>query len=223
MKVVICLAHNYRAFDKPFAMSLWKIQRDFYKKNLGELLIVYAEGLQLDEMREQVVRKGMTHDPDYVLLLDTDMDFPEDCIERMVKHLIKTDYDAVCGLYCFRQPPFLPMLFKGWGDNGCDFVEEIPDEPFEIDCAGLGIIMIRGSFIKECKGRLFKKTESLGEEMYFFKEHRPKTLCDPSIDCGHWNLEKVDYARFKKENNIKDNKVPNELAIIFSDRLKLNK
>ena len=86
MKVVIALAHNYRAFDKPFAMSLFKMQRHFIE-NGGELKIVFTEGLQLDEMREAVVKKAMTHEPDYVLLLDTDMDFPEDCIWKMVNQL----------------------------------------------------------------------------------------------------------------------------------------
>ena len=79
--------------------------------------------------------------------------------------------------------------------------------------------MIRGSFIKKCKDRLFKKTDTLGEEMYFFKEHRPKTLCDPSIDCGHYNLEKIDFKRYLKENNIKHRELPAELAIEFSRKL----
>ena len=230
MKVVICLAHNYRAFDKPFVISLFKIQRYFFEHNLGELKIVYSEGLQLDEMREGVVRKAMTHEPDYVLLLDTDMDFPEDCIEKMLNHLEqKKEYDAVCGMYCFRQEPFLPMVFKGWDEysNGCDFMEKIPGEPFDIDCTGLGIILIRNEFLKKCEGRLFKKTDNFGEEMYFFKEHRPKTLCDPSIDCGHYNLEKVDVKRFLKEHGIKKTngiyEVPFNLRMKFSEKLRNNK
>lgn len=227
MKVAIALAHNYRAFDKPFVMSLWKIQRYFYEHNLGgagDLKIVYAEGLQLDEMREAVTRKAMSHEPDYVLLLDTDMDFPEDCIETLVKHLKKKDVDASCGVYCFRQPPYLPMLFKGWDDytTGANFIEEIPDKPFEIDCAGLGILLIKNSFLKKCEGRLFKKTDQLGEEMYFFKTHRPKTICDPAVDCGHYNLERIDVKKYMKENNLKTKILPEELRLRFSDKLRTN-
>src|SRR3989304_4360842 len=71
---------------------------------------------------------------------------------------------------------------------------------------------------------LWKKTDKLGEEMYFFKEHRPKTLCDPSIDCGHYNLEKVDVKRFLKENSIQKMngiyEVPFNLRMKFSEKLR---
>src|SRR4030042_4205229 len=111
--VAICLAHNYENFSKDFTINLLKMQHYFMKwaeqskDTQWELSILVHGGYELDWMRNQVTQMALNSKHDYLLYLDTDMDFPDDAIPRMLLVLMANPkYNAVCGIYTYNRPPY---------------------------------------------------------------------------------------------------------------------
>lgn len=216
MKIGICLAHNYSAYDKSFVHSMFSLIKHSAPKY--ELPVYFTGGLQLDEMRQNVVEKAVDDGCDYILCLDTDMVFPVDIVERLAEHLDNTDYDVSCGIYTFRKPPHLPMIF----DKSRNFIKEFDrTKPFEIGSAGAGAMMIRSEFLKKTKKPWFSRIKpcsehplGIGEEMYFFHINNTKTLCDPTVSCKHIFTDEVDIDTY-----IERNKLPKEDKVVLPDNL----
>jgi len=235
--VGICLAHNYPQFERYFLVSLWRMQHHFYKwlkeKNREDTLSLFINGgYQLDRMRNEVVGEAIEAGCDLLLFLDTDMSFPDNTIPRMIEVLeANSTYEAVSGLYTYKTPDYHPQVFTDFNDKKKKFhrLMAFPlDRPFEIAASGGGILMVKKRVFKKKKPPYFKFVyegqskvlpEGMGEDLFFFWKFKPKTLCDPTIVCGHHDTRPVTIANYISKNGLQV--VDNKIKMTATQRKKL--
>uniref|UniRef100_A0A6M3ILM6 Glycosyltransferase n=1 Tax=viral metagenome TaxID=1070528 RepID=A0A6M3ILM6_9ZZZZ len=223
----ICLAHNYPQFDKQFVLSLLQMQHYFLDwnnvNNKGYTLSIICQGgYELDWMRDRVTQIALERKMDYLLYLDTDMDFPIETIPRMLMVLeTNKEFNAVCGLYTHKTPPYMPMMFQEWNEKEHSYsitAGNFPmKKPFPIAASGAGILMVKKEIFKNHKPPYFKFCDpeeveglphGIGEDLYFFWKLRPKLLCDPTLLCGHYKYKAASlndyelYNKLKRENGV---------------------
>lgn len=221
INVGICLAHNYPSFPNYFLTSLWNMQFNFYnwvytqEKNYTLSLFIQG-GYQLDTMRNDVTKRALEADIDILLFLDTDMEFPADTIIRMLQVLeYNEDYEAVSGIYTYKSAPYLPQIFGKFDKKKKEFNRAMAfpmDNPFEIEGAGGGILMVKKEVFKRTKAPWFKFVykgedknipKGMGEDLYFFYKCKPKTLCDPGVICGHFDTRALSVMNYINKNKLK--------------------
>ena len=76
---------------------------------VGECQIAFQIGSLIYTSRDDLARYAMKEGFDYVLWLDSDMVFPEDFHERMLKTLTENNLDILSGIYYKRKPPYSPV------------------------------------------------------------------------------------------------------------------
>lgn len=174
----------------PFAHSLACLQR------VGEVMVSFQMGSLIYDARNNFSKMAISQNVDYVLWLDSDMIFPEDLMDRMIKHM-ESGKDIVTGLYFRRRAPFTPVLFKELEiteDTGhwSDFDDyPIDGEPFEVAGCGFGCCMVKKTVLVDVALNYqtwFTPFKNFGEDLAFgirARELGYKIWCDPKIKCGH--------------------------------------
>jgi hypothetical protein len=214
MKITLCIPHNYPEFQKPFVMSLLGVISSFYlHKNEEDILNILIQNAgPIDFMRERLVESAIKQNADFILFLDTDMDFPPDIINKMLGHF-KTyeNIEAITGLYTWKQPPFMPHVYPKLTENGKFTIGALfpLDKPFDVEGAGMGCVMIKKQVFDRTPQPWFKmelgdKGISVGEDLYFFRKTTPLMLCDPTISCGHFTENRVDINSYLSYNGYTD-------------------
>lgn len=230
MKICICLAHNYPAFQREFIVSVFRMQEFFYKSeeaNKHELSFIVRGGYSLDKMRNKVVEDALEFKQDLLLFLDTDMSFQPEMIVRMIKVMEANKCDAVTGVYTWKKPPYLPQLFDKFSKrtNSFPIIQGFPmNRTFFVGGAGMGCIMIKAEVFKRNKKPWFKFVEKgeskvlkrgCGEDLYFFWKCKPKTVCDPTIQAGHYDTRPVSLNNYITKNGleVKDNRITGDKKV----------
>jgi GT2 family glycosyltransferase len=137
---------------------------------------------------------------DWLLMLDTDLEFEPDLCARMVRVMMQYDLDVVTGIYCFKSYPYGPILYY-WNEE-TERTEPISDwektgtqELFEIGAAGGGCLLIRRRVFDRIKAELGErpfdrvpaknwKGATHGEDHSFFRRLR-------SLDIKAWCAWKI--------------------------------
>ena len=136
---------------------------------------------------------------DFVLWLDSDMVFPPDTLERMLKTLDEhEEIDILQALYFRRGAPFSPVAFDvlELNDKGeCNFqdMEVVPTELKEIAGCGFGCVLMRTDCLLDIAANYggnvwFTPIGNVGEDCSFCIRARNegyRIYCDPTIDIGH--------------------------------------
>ena len=149
-----------------------------------------------NKLAEDAIKTGA----DYVLWLDSDMQFAPDLMERLAGHM-DNGIDYVSGLYFKRRFPVIPLIYdkveivdddgktKGVTQTYADYPR---DSLFEIAGSGFGAVMTSTKLLKEVTdayGAPFDPIPSvLGEDLAFCwraKQLGYKLFCDSSIKVHH--------------------------------------
>lgn len=194
-----------------FAHSLASLNK------VGECEIDMIIGSLIYEARNDIVKQAIKKDVDYVMWFDSDMLFPADTLERMIKHM-EDGKDIVTGIYFRRRAPFTPVLFSklDLANGKCEGCEDYPeDAPFEVDGCGFGCVIVRKTVLLDMMLNYrtwFNPEYGCGEDLAFCrraKELGYKIWADPSIKCGHVGQvivdEKVYKANFAPGKNEESN------------------
>lgn len=172
-----------------FAQSLATLRR------VGECSVAFEIGSLVYNSRNDLAKKAIEMESDYVLWLDSDMVFNPNTLELMFKTMTEKNLDILTGLYFRRVAPFTPVLFDKleMTDEGCIHTEfkEIPDTIFEVGGCGFGCVLMKTSvfidvFIKH--QAFFTPIKGTGEDLSFCWRARDcgyKIYCDPSFFLGH--------------------------------------
>ena len=172
----------------PFTMSLAMLRK------VDECVLASEQGSLIYIARDNLAKKALKMDADYVLWLDSDMVFDPDVLERLLED--KEKGDIISGLYFRRAAPFSPVLYESLElskDNIPIYTEfsAIPEDVFE--CAGIGFgcaFMKTDVFLAVALkyGQMFHPFCGMGEDLAFSWRARQcgfKIVCDPKIKLGH--------------------------------------
>ena len=184
-----------------FAQSLATLS----KKNVGDCIVSFIIGSLIYDSRNRLAEYAVRIEADYILWLDSDMTFPPDVLERMMKVLDEhSEIDILTGLYCRRSAPFTPVAFDvlELDDDGVlkfENMDEIPEGLKEVAGCGFGAVLMRTDCLldiaaKEGGGVWFSPMANVGEDCAFCMRARKegyKIYLDPSIEFGHMGYAAV--------------------------------
>lgn len=167
MKICICLPAQDMVHTT-FMNDL--IQLIFYTHNgmSRDVQITQMNGCYLDLLRNQLVESALKMNPDYILMLDSDMRFPKDTAAR----LIRADKEIIGCNYTRRRPPFTPIACtaedpnKRLDPNTVSGVGQVSILP-------TGVLMLKPSIFEKIKYPWFENTwrksdnRLLGEDVMF--------------------------------------------------------
>jgi hypothetical protein len=131
---------------------------------------------------------------DVLAFLDEDV-VPLEVDFQKIEEKFNEGYDAVCGYY------YLKTL-KGYSVYRKDWEKEIFDG--EVAGCGLGFTFIKREFLERIRRPAFLafKPENsphwIGEDIYFFSTHRPKTYALASLRAYHFIDERLALSPEKK-------------------------
>jgi hypothetical protein len=203
MKVVLGIPH-YDHFGKDFFVSFTSLYLDtcIKKNGIDKVYWIMEESAYIHKSRNSIFKQAQDIDADYLFMIDCDMKFPSDALERM----IALDKDIVAGVYYMRGYPHLPMVYE-WIDNN-DFAHhrnlvKIPTEPFKADSVGSGFLLISKKVLDGYTKDTYKKHgkpfshkiyddglggDTVGEDTSFCMRMRElgyEIWADPTIELGH--------------------------------------
>ena len=182
-----------------FAQSLAMLKKE------GQCAVSFLIGSLVYDSRNKLAAMALDMDVDYILWLDSDMVFPPETLERMLKVLDEhPEVDVLSGLYFRRGAPFTPVLFSKLEirEDGLLVFEDqktLPDELFEVAGCGFGCVLMKVDILldlaaKENGGFWFSPMANAGEDCAFCIRARRggyRIFCDPSISLGHMGYAAV--------------------------------
>ena len=131
----------------------------------GDSVPTFIQGTKGYEVRQNHFDRFIASDHDYILLLDGDMVFQEDTLERLRSH----ERPYVSGLYCYRTlNPIRLMWFQPWDGN-------FPFKPWidppergrlhDIGASGWGCVLIHRDVVMATRGILAGEYDVLEDDM----------------------------------------------------------
>ncbi len=150
--------------------------------------------------RNQCVSTFLKSDYQSLMFIDGDIEFnPED-----VAKLWNLNVPVACGAYSMKRDDQPKAC---WLNGEIVVIEDCPEEPFPVDYAGTGFMIIQRKVFEKLKLKVpeyeknkwgfFQETYSASGELsedYFFCElcrnNGIEILCDPTTSLGHWGRKR---------------------------------
>ena len=163
---------------------------------VGECAVAFQIGSLIYTSRNELARKAMEMNADYVFWLDSDMLFDPNTLTDMLNTMQeRKDIDFLSGLYFRRVAPFSPVLFNELeiDDTGCHWTEfeKIPEALFKVGACGFGCVLIRTEVLMSVMskfGNMFAPIGNVGEDVSFCWRARQcgfDIWVDPRVSLGH--------------------------------------
>lgn len=179
-----------------------------YGYNAAELA---CDGYEIGEARNLVVGRAREVGADWLLFIDYDVLVPPMAFKQlMYRTTTHPDHDVYAGVYCVKEHPTIPIIYRRWGEGACwdwtvgDVLEGVVGVP-------MGCTLLRlAAFdrLSNTPERPWFKTHDLGEgnpfdasqdgeeiqgtvteDLWFCKrlveEGKGRILVDTSVECGH--------------------------------------
>ena len=173
-----------------FCQSLAMLQKE------GETAIAFQMGSLIYMAREELAKKAIKFEADYVLWLDSDMVFEPDTFSRLFKTMKDHNASIVSGVYYRRNPPYKPVLFKTFelDEQGAPKTTEfndLPNDVFTCDGIGFGCVLMSVSVLMDVVskfGTMFTPIQNVGEDIAFCyraKQCGYEIYVDPTLELGH--------------------------------------
>lgn len=185
-----------------------RIPADFFQSVLTldlrglDVKVAVEAGSLVYTARNSIVAYAADAKADYIMWMDSDMIFPRDTVQTLLKDALDNDLDYVSGIYFKRAFPTAPVIVKdliwarkedGTYDNGAELYKDYPkDQLFEIAASGFGCVLTRVDTLLSVtamyKMSPFEPLPCLGEDYSFCKRFANvggKMWCDSRVKCGH--------------------------------------
>ena len=186
-------------------------------KKIDNCIVSFLIGSLVYDSRNKLAGYAVQIEADYILWLDSDMVFPADTLEHMLKVMDEhPEIDILSGLYFRRGAPFSPVAFTKLemnekGECVFDDLTEVPEGITEIAGCGFGCVLMKTDCLIDMVakqdeiGSWFTPLGNVGEDCSFCIRARNegyRIFCDPSIELGHMAYAPVTkelYKALKKE------------------------
>lgn len=164
--------------------------------------------------RKELSKIALQTNADYVLWIDSDMNFGPTLMEDFLKAM--EGRDMVSGICHMRHPPYRPVIWKHVKrgmlpeQTQLDPYDDYPDEIFEVEACGFGAVMMRTEVIRkvaETFHETFGPTPGFGEDLSFCIRAREcgfKIYADPHIQVGHKGSLIIDDSTFRAFMGMKE-------------------
>ena len=191
--------------EPEYLHSLMATRRHLYSRQIGHNIISNECSLISAGRNEMCQAWANNTNADYLMFIDSDMQFPPYGVSRLVKR----DLDVVGGVYFRKEAEARPLVFRYSAEGLFETMKDVPvDEVFEVDGIGTGFMLIKRKVIEAftpavCKelgnpfGIGFGPTgREEGEDLSFCRRAQKlgfKVWADPTIPLGH--IGKIAYTR----------------------------
>lgn len=159
---------------------------EFYQVVIGRMHVHVA--------REEMAKKALFAEADYLFMIDDDMTCPDDLFEK----LYADDKDIVAPLAFTRNFPHKPVMYRcveGWDAlSNCDTFTNFPimnypkDKLVQVDAVGFGAVLIKMDVIRKMPSPWFMNPYKTGEDINFCYEAKKygfSTWMDTRVKLGH--------------------------------------
>lgn len=159
---------------------------EFFMNTMGRMHVFFA--------REEMAKRAIAMNADYLYMIDDDMICPDDMFER----LYAADKDIVAPLAFTRNFPHKPVMYsciEGWDpviqkDHFINHaVMNYPkDKLTECDAVGFGAVLIKTEVLREVQEPRFMSTCGTGEDILFCYKAKKKGFrvwMDTRVKLGH--------------------------------------
>lgn len=158
----------------------------------------------IHDARNKSAQLALDEGADYLMFIDSDMQFPPDGIQR----LLDRKKDIIGGLYYRRQAPHLPTINEKNGKL-LQIPHEFPTEhPFKIFSVATGFLLVKTDVLRKIGAPWFGfgkfHGKEMGEDVFFCWKANQKgyeVWCDPTIPLGHvgeYIFDEKDYLAYKE-------------------------
>lgn len=200
-KVVCCIPLSWTHIPVDFFRSY--IQMERYTSGKYDLEMITSKSCYMDIVRDDLAKKALEKDPDYILWLDADQYYPENTIE-----VLSQDIDKGCLIVGGITPTKgngTPLVYKFIDDNGLSNFNtdiRVNQGTVRVDAMGFGGIMIHPSVFVKLQAPYFnmywnrEKNISLGEDLMFYsrcKKAGIKVYCNTNLVYGHFDLVNIGF------------------------------
>jgi hypothetical protein len=144
----------------------------------------------VDRCRNLCVREFLQSPHSHLLFIDSDIVPPTNCLDAM----LAAGREVVCGVYPLQLEGHLcSSVARKLAPNTYGFLNDFPDEPFEVDAAGMGCCLIARSLLERMQPPWFlfqvrPDHHQTGEDIFFFEkcaELGVRALVLPQLLCAH--------------------------------------
>jgi len=194
MKITLAICTNRQIRPKTVGSLLDMVN---YSKEIDFHILVAEQGFTIAENRNYSVIQAIKNESDYLLFIDDDMTFPEDTLERLLRH----DKEVI-GINSYSRclPPNSTVgLMNDKGeykhpDKYPPFEMKIPNQLFKAYFVGAGVMLIDMKVFAKLPKPYFTFQVNAegkvihGEDGLFCKSVRGAGMdiwCDPTIPVGH--------------------------------------
>lgn len=192
LNLLVAIPHM-GSFPEPFVTSLMGLvmRTTLYTDiNVG---FKFIGNTLIHQAREDFVIYALENNFDYILFLDSDLTFPDDVIEQLIKY----QCDIISGLYFMRMPPHYPTAYiwkEEKGQFGFAPLNMFDYELMEIDGCGCGCMLINTRIFEKLEPPYFTPIPSnsgktiLSEDLSFCKKAIDagiKLVLNTNVKCGH--------------------------------------
>lgn len=161
-----------------------------------EKFIFYApHRLSIDNMRNNAAKVALEQECDYLMFIDDDMILDPNTFSS----LLHADADIAMALTYIRTPPFAPMFFQQFEQNGRRYLKLFPNEfnsfkdangYINVDAVGFACVLIDCNLLKRLSPPWFVTLPGITEDVYFCMrcrdELRDVTIkVDTNVPTGH--------------------------------------
>jgi len=170
----------------PFHNTFGQALRGDYK-----IEVTTVNGMNTVSARNKIVRKALDGKFDYIFFMDSDMSFPPNTLDN----LIKRDKDIVGGFYMRKKGGYLPNAFMLGSVDGDKFLTQFVTELTEVEAVGTGCMLIKTEVFKNIEMPWFEywtnsspEGHVMTEDIVFCEKAKSagyKIFCDGEIRCGH--------------------------------------
>ena len=184
MKIAIASLSN-RGFKPETVRSLLELDCPYEKK-----IIMATQGYHIAENRNFIAIQAINSNCDYIFMVDDDMIFPSDTLERLLAHkksIVGVAYHPRFEIDKDTHKPLDKTHIRTLKEEGADKL-------FECEAVGTGVMLINTMILNEIAKPWFKISNhetgytTMGEDWWFCEQAIKagfKVWCDPTIEIGH--------------------------------------
>jgi len=197
MSILFCTPCYGGQVTEPHFRSCLQLKEDLTNLGIKHDWLTGRNESLITRARNEMTASFLKTDFSYMMWLDADIEFTSEDVAK----LWNLQTDIAVGFYSMKLPE---KPLSAWKDGKLVRLEDCPKEPFEVDYAGTGFMLISRKVIENLEGETYEGPNGRVKALYMTPIHRDgfesedyyfcrkaadagyKIIGDPSIKLKHW-------------------------------------